>query len=238
MTNDLNKANVESAPKRRTWDALPAISTFLSSVVLGAVALWVNSTYSERQSIRAREAQEQQQKLNRVQTLVAFMPHLSSTSETREVALFGIAALGYPDLALKLTQLRKSDTPQSGPNVADAIMRNASASVPLQAPVDVSRPAKGTSDEIGWVYLGNYSGGQWSTQYLSFSSSTSPDSLVGQTHSVHAKTGALNVRVGMPTEQGEFLGITRTLPAGAKVRILEVHPWLTTGYIWARVGAA
>lgn len=234
--NDRSNANVESTSKRRTfWDVLPALSTFLSTVVLGVVALVVNSSYSERQSIRAREAQEQQHQLNRVQTLAAFMPHLSSTQETREAALFGISLLGYPDLAIRLAQLHKPDKPQSGRDVGDTIMREASASAPVRAsteePVPATQPA---IKEIGWVYLGNYSGGKWSTQYLDFASAA-PEKLVGQTY---ATTGPLNVRVGMPTEQGDFPRIIRALPPGERVRILELRPWLTTGYIWARVVAA
>ena len=236
--NDRSNANAESTSKRRTfWDVLPAISTFLSTVVLGVVALVVNSSYTERQSIRAQEAHEQQHQLNRVQTLAAFMPHLSSTQETREAALFGISLLGYPDLAIKLVQLQKTDKPRSGRDVGDAIMRAASASAPVRASTEEQVPAtQPATKEIGWVYLGDYSGGKWSTQYLDFASAA-PDKLVGQTHAVRAAT-PLNVRVGMPTEQGDFPKIIKALPSGERVRILEVRPWLTTGYIWARVSAA
>lgn len=227
----------DSASKGRTfWDVLPSISTFFSSVVLGIVALVVNASYNERQSIRAADAQEQQRQLNKVQTLVAFMPHLSSNPETREVALFGISALGYPDLAIKLTQLHAAGDPQSGREVADAIMRDAPASA--AAPVQPTPAPSAAASELGWVYLGDFSGERWTTQYLDFPATTPPKSLVDQTYAVRAATGALNVRTGMPTDQGEFPRTTRALPAGSRLRILEVHPWLTTGYIWARVAAA
>ena len=125
---------------------LPALSTFLSSIVLGVVALGVNWSYNECQSIRAQEAQDQQQQLSRVQTLATFMPHLSSSKlETRKAALFGIAALGYPDLAIQVTQLHKADEPKFGRDVGDAIMREASASASVRAsteePVSAIQPA-------------------------------------------------------------------------------------------------
>lgn len=236
---DDSKAYPQSQSRKRTfWDVLPALSAFLSSVVLGVVALFVNASYNERQSLRAQEAQNQQHLLNKAQTLVAFMPHLSSTPEMREVALFGISALGYPDLAIRLTQLRRKDEPESARNVADAIMREAPASVSASAtPAETVTSSKPTS-EIGWVYLGNYSAGTWSSQYLEFAKTASPDALIGQTFTVSGRTGALNVRVGMPTEQGEFLKVVKVLQPGQKVRILELHPWSSTGYMWARVAAA
>ena len=220
------------------WDVLPAISTFLSSVVLGIVALMVNASYSERQSLRAEEAQQQQRQLNQVQTLVAFMPHLSSsTPETREAALFGISALGYTDLALKLTTLHQGNDPQAGRQVADALMRDAPGSSE-PAPTTEPAPSGAAAKNIGWVYLGDYSDGRWTTRYLDFAPTATPASLQGRSFAVRSETGALNVRVGMPTDQGEFPRISRALAPGTSVQILEVRPWLTTGYQWARVGGA
>lgn len=217
------------------WDVLPAISTFLSSVVLGVVALMVNASYTERQSVRAEEAQKQQRQLNQVQTLVAFMPHLaSSTPETREAAMFGISALGYTDLALKLTTLRRGDDPQAGRQVADAIMRDAPGS-PDATATEQQTASPAAPRELGWIYLGDYSAERWTTRYLDFAGTVAPATLVGQTLPVRSETGALNVREGMPTEQGEFPRISRALSPGTPVRILEVRPWLTTGYQWARV---
>lgn len=221
------------------WDVLPAISTFLSSVVLGVVALMVNASYTERQSVRAEEAQKQQRQLNQVQTLVAFMPHLSSsTPETREAALFGISALGYTDLALKLTTLHQGGDPQASRQVADAIMRDAPGSSDTTAATPQAAPGAATTRDLGWIYLGDYSAGRWTTRYLDLAGNAAPTTLVGQTFAVRSETGALNVRVGMPTDQGEFPRISRALSPGTRVRILEVRPWLTTGYQWARVSGA
>jgi len=229
---------VTTSNVKSLWDVLPAISTFLSSVVLGVVALMVNASYTERQSVRAEEAQKQQRQLNQVQTLVAFMPHLSSaTPETREAALFGISALGYTDLALKLTTLHRADDPQAGRQVADAIMRDAPGSPDAPA-VEQQTPSAGTPSEMGWIYLGDYSAGRWATRYLDFAGTVEPTTLVGQTLPVRSETGALNVREGMPTEQGAFPRVSRALSAGTRVRILEVRPWLTTGYQWARVSGS
>ena len=154
-------AMTNETDRRTFWDVLPAISTFLSSVVLGIVALMVNTSYAERQSNRAQKAQDQQRTLNKVQTLVAFMPHLSSsTPETRETALFGISALGYSDLAIKLATLHQAADPRAGRKVADTFMRYAPGS-PEPAAEPASRQAAGSVAPagIGWIYLGDYSDG-------------------------------------------------------------------------------
>jgi len=225
---------VESGQKRDAWDVFTSVSAFMSSVVIAGAALWVNSTYNDRQQEMARSQAAEQHQLGKIQALAAFMPHLSADNPTREAALFGIAALGYSDLALKLTQLR-------GPgekDVADALMRTAPASAPLvAAPAPPDRPAGATQEELGWVYVGDYSGveNRWTTWYLEFDPTVRPSALDGRTLAVRRQTGALNLRRGMPTDQGEFPPVTRSLAPGTRVKILEIRPWLTTSYIWARV---
>lgn len=220
-------------PRRRDFfDVFTSVSAFLSSVVIAGVALWVNSTYNERQQDMARSQADQNYQLGRVQTLAAFMPHLSTGGPSREAALYGITALGYPDLAVKLTQLEGS----SERDVGDAIMRTAPAST---APAATRSPTQPAADrgELGWIYLGDYSSTdrRWTTSYLDFPVDASPADLVNRTLGVRERTGALNVRRGMPTDRGEFLPVTQVLQPNTRVRVLEVKPWLTTGYNWARV---
>ena len=178
------------------------------------------------------EFQQRQHQLARVEALATFMPHLSGTSETREVALFAITTLGYSDLAVRLAQLTADQ------DASDTIMRTASATIAPKSK-EIAR-TKTTVKELGWVYLGNYSTAdkEWKTHYLGFDKFASPDSLEGEKFEVRLETGALNVRYGMPTDSGEFPAVISVLRPGANLQVLEIKPWLTTGYTWARVALA
>ncbi len=208
------------------WEKLGGLSVFLSSVVIAGAGLIINSSYNERQSSREADAQQRQHELSKVQTLSTFMPYLSGTKETREAALYAITALGYPELSIRLGSFQKGETATS-----DNIMRAAPASV--AATVALPAPPAGR-EEPAWVYLGEFDGG-WKTRYLDFDTRLKPENLVGNSYAVRGETGAVNVRAGMPTDNGEFPRVARTLRSGAHVKILEVRQWLTTGYTWARI---
>ncbi len=218
------------------WDKVGVFSTFLSSVVIAIAALIVNSTLNARQQQRDNEARQQQHQLAKVQTLSSFMPHLSGTPESRETALYAIQALGYSDLATRLAQYTNSQT------AGDTIMRTAFPSTPVrqegevgaQAPLPAA-PQSSREGEIGWAYVGDYSDGTWRTRYLDFNVSELPTGLLSKVLRVRTETGALNVRAQMPNDNGEFSSVVAVLPPNAKIRILEVRQWSTTGYIWARV---
>jgi len=215
--------------ERDFWDKFGSVSVFLSTVVIAAAGLIVNSAYNERQSQRAAEAQEKQHQLTKVQTLSTFMPYLSGDKTKREAASFAITVLGYPELAVRLNQLR-----DEGSRTNDAIMRTAPASV---ASVSTQAETVVASDSIGWVYLGDYNteGSKWNTRYLSFDSGLKPEDLIGNTYEVPRETGAINLRMGMPMDSGEFPNVIKSLNPGVKLHLQEVKPWLTTGYTWARV---
>jgi hypothetical protein len=215
--------------ERDFWDKFGSVSVFMSSVVIATASLVVSSTYNERQSERAAEAQEKQHQLAKVQTLATFMPHLSGDKASREAASFAITALGYPELAVRLNQLRNE-----GSSTNDSIMRTAPASivsVPAQAESGVAK------ESIGWVYLGDYDIGKnkWNTRYLSFDPRLKPENLTGQSYEVRSETGSINLRLGMPTDNGEFPKVIRALKPKDRLYLQDVKQWLTTGYTWARV---
>ncbi len=227
-------AKDENTKAKDLWDKLGSLSVFLSSVVLGIAGLYINSTFNERESERAVETQKEQQQIAKVQTLSSFMPHLAAGKEMREAALFAIAVLGYPELAVKLNSLRNEDAATS-----DAIMRTAPASVASQLQEKQMRVFRmaAREEEIGWVYLGDYSssGGSWNSRYLSFDPNARPPDLVNRIYGVRNETGAINVRRGMPSDAGEFMRVDTVLPPGSKLKVLETRQWLSTGYTWARV---
>lgn len=49
------------------------------------------------------------------------------------------------------------------------------------------------------------------------------------------KTGALNVRIGMPDLVGQFPKVIDVLKPGSSVQISEVKEWYETGYKWAHI---
>lgn len=213
------------------WEGFKAISLFLSSVVLGFVALFVNSSFNERDSRRVDELERQRHSIAKVEALAVFMPHLSGGQQSREAALFGITALGYPELAIRLGGLTDDQT------ASNAIMRIAPESLGSRLDLPVAEPSAAAELGDGWVYLGDFSSakGTWKTQYLTFTKNLKPDQLQNDTFSVRRETGALNLRKGMPTATAEFRRIIKALQPDTKVKILEVKPWLTTGFMWARI---
>jgi hypothetical protein len=217
--------------KRDFWDKLSTFSIFLSSVVIGIAGLVINSSYNERESLRMKENAEKEHQIAKVQTLATFTPFLSGNKESKEAAVFAISILGYPELAIRISQLQQEDQKTS-----DAIMRSAPQSIAPQLVAQFS-PEKVLPKNTGWIYLGDYSveTGSWKTQYLNFDNREEPENLKNKSFAISRRTGAINVRAGMPTDAGEFLGIVKVLQPDLKVEVVEIKQWLTTGYTWAMV---
>jgi hypothetical protein len=168
-----------------------------------------------------------------MQTVERFIPHLTGTEESKKVALLALSSLGSPEFATRFAQLN----PSAGTEfAADVIMATASPAQQSQLPVPVSSTAAATGNE-GWAYLGHFerSTGNWRTKYFDFDRRAVPDSLQNLALQVSQETGALNVRVGMPTPDGRFAEIIDVLTPGSKATIHEVREWHSTGYMWARI---
>jgi GH24 family phage-related lysozyme (muramidase) len=83
------------APGKDAWDKFAAISTFLSSVIIAAVAAWFTHQYDK-----------QQLNVNELTILEKFIPHLASNnSEEQKVAIVEISALGDTTVAVQLAKL-------------------------------------------------------------------------------------------------------------------------------------
>jgi len=89
--------------------------------------------------------------------------------------------------------------------------------------------------KTGWVYLGQYNRGEkiWENAYFYFDKRIDPKVLVGQKIRVSAES--INIRSGIPTPEGRFLGVTDVLNNGASVEITEIQEWRNTGYMWAHI---
>lgn len=88
------------------WERMASISTFVGSVVLGAVALMFNSVYSEQQA-RQSEAQfdlekhkfENEQETQRRTTLTAIIPDLLGADQTKRQGAQALLLEFYPNEA-------------------------------------------------------------------------------------------------------------------------------------------
>ena len=95
----------------------------------------------------------------------------------------------------------------------------------------------------GWAYLGYWDGDAkaWTTRYFDFDSSAAPSSLAGKELVVSKRTGAINVRRGVPDIDGKNRPVQAVLRAGTKVKTAAVWSWKDgandTGYLWAQIAA-
>jgi hypothetical protein len=238
--------------KKDIWDRLTPVSTFISSVILGVVGLWFTHSYNERQAtIQEHESQQEQEnkkhqaRILEMQAVEKFMPYLTGEDEERKrVALLVITELASPGFA---TQFAKLNPSQGAQEATDRIMAAAVSPVQARPASDVSSKAAQAAPASpgsavqsrtgGWVYVGHYVAqeGRWRTWYFDFPPDTDPASLPSSTLAVRPQTGSINVRVGMPTDSGEFPRVRQVLRPGSTVKVRSVREWSYTGYIWAEV---
>lgn len=224
--------SLKNNKKKDIWDRLPVISTFLSTVVIAAFGSYFTYTYNERQGIRDTQTEQYKTKILEMQTIEKFIPHLTKNEKSKEYALIAITILGNPELATKFAQL----SPSEGSELAtDMIMRSAPASDQRMLP-DLFKAA-GIGGKLGWAYVGHFieSKSLWNTRYFDIGPNTNPNSLKGEILTVSEKTGALNIREGMPTITGSFKPVIGVLKPRSKAKIIEVEEWLASGYIWAKI---
>lgn len=242
----------QGVKKKDFWDRLAPASTFISSVVLGIAGLWFTHSYNEsqaqiadRQNQQDQETKKHQARILEMQTVEKFIPYLTTDDERKkEVALLVITTLGSPEFATQFAKLNPSTGTQAA---ADRIMATAASpnstgsltSVVAKVSPLTTNAANTVANKqtVGWVYLGHFVGSahKWETMYFDMPPSTEPFSLTSSTLTVRLQTGNINVRVGMPTESGEFLNVKEILKPGSQVKVRTVKEWSSTGYMWAEV---
>lgn len=230
--------------KKDFWDRLAPASAFISSVVLGVAGLWFTKSYNDRQaqiaevqSQRDQENKRHQARVLEMQAVEKFLPYLTADDERKkEVALLVITTLGSPEFATQFAKLNPSKGTQAA---ADRIMASATAAGPGSSPAVVAARTTTPSHAraVGWVYLGHFVAAErrWETRYFDFPASADPVSLVSTSLAVRTQTGSINVRAGMPTDAGEFLGVRQVLKPGSEVKVRAVREWSASGYMWAEI---
>jgi hypothetical protein len=215
------------------WDKFHSVSTFSSGVLIALIGLYFTHSYNERQSEREANMQAQNIKLQEMQTAEKYIPYLArGNEEERKAAVIMIRHLASEKLAIAVVEAYPSKGTREAGNI---IMVSASPAeqhkemVKTTAPISVKEATR-----KGWVYLGDYSvaTGEWTTRYFEFGARTKPEILKGRVLKTKA---AQNVRTYMPSPEAVFGKVIDILDAGSEVRVHEVRPWSTTGFMWARV---
>lgn len=109
-----------------------------------------------------------------------------------------------------------------------------------------SRSPAGQSTTRGWVYLGSWrtlpdSRSFWETSYFALPSAdnlgeTSPAALEGRELVIPRRVGDVNFRQDMPSPEGRFGAVRRTLAPGTRVKVLAAPKmWQQTSFCWAQV---
>ncbi len=247
----LEELKSQRSKKKDVWDRLGPISTFISSVVLGVAGLWFTYSYNmaqtannERQISLNQETRRNEARVLEMQAVEKFIPYLTTEDEKKkEVALLVITTLGSPEFATQFAKLNPSKGTQAA---ADRIMASAQTSNQVELPQSVtarpasSQPQPGVAQAVtksGWVYLGHYVAEErrWETWYFEFGNAVDPSTFPASVLTVRERTGAINVRIGMPSPAGEFQRVRDVLKPPSQVKVRSVKEWSSTGYMWAEV---
>lgn len=234
--------------EKDTWDKFHSVSGFISGVLIAAIGLFFTLKYDVRQKERDANLQEQQVRILELSTMEKYIEYLVGNDEgKKEAAVLMIKELANKRLALAVYKAYPKS--KGIKKAGDTIMTSTDqVDLPPKTLTSVERIGPETESKKGWAYLGDFSSsdGKWITRYFDFRPNKEPKTLEGETWKVRtekvrtetgafALTGALNVREGMPTSSGEFLKVIDVLEAGSYVKIHEVTPWTSTGFMWARI---
>ncbi len=209
----MNRNDDGKTKRNNKWQLWIAVATTAIAAV-GAIATWA---YNEQQS-RFRE----------IETVEKFFPHLVSTDRrlSNMAKLTVKNLLSDPELADRLIQAAVEVTSDDAATKPELTSKELGERRAARAP---------TATIEGWAYLGNYIDGNWQTRYFDFSANADPQQFVTHTLRVREVTGALNLRLNMPTPEGTFPPVIDVLEPGTEVRLLEVQRWQSSSYMWGRV---
>jgi hypothetical protein len=228
---------------KKSWlDVLSSLSPLLSGVLIAAVGTAATIWYNGRQM-----------HINHLNSLDKYRPYVTSENPVERV--FGYRAFADLDeeefvielIAAKndsaginvlttIVEKEEGKTSQKAESAANEIMASAISAEQQETPEPVLTTTKVSAKE-GWAYLGHYvkSNNEWKTRYFDFGPDIKPSSFIKEWLKVREQTGALNIRVGMPTATGKFLKVIDVLKPGSEVMVHEVKEWYSTGYMWAKI---
>jgi len=82
--------------------------------------------------------------------------------------------------------------------------------------------------KTGWLYLGEFSDGNWTNKHFNFSKTQDPGKLNGKI--IQLTSQSINVRTKKLTGD-----IVKILKKGEKVKIIKVQNYPFTDYVWAEI---
>jgi hypothetical protein len=87
-------SNANPKPSKDVWDKLGAVAPIISGVLMFAVGGWFTFTYNQ-----------QQLKLQELQTIEKFIPHLMGSDQSKRAAILAINQLTNPELASRFAEI-------------------------------------------------------------------------------------------------------------------------------------
>ncbi len=90
--------NLQAKQKKDVWDQLTAISPILSAILIASIGAYFTYSYNQ-----------QQLKLQEMQTIERFIPHLTGTEKSKRLAILAISSLANAQLAGKVASIFASE---------------------------------------------------------------------------------------------------------------------------------
>lgn len=236
---------MEGSKPKDGWDKLDIFAKVvigIATLALAGMGWYFTNQFNQRQLDQQMMQVEknaftsdQQTRMMELQTVESFFEHLlSDIDEEREAALETIKELNNQPLYTRLNNIFGTKKTKADVNRMMASDFVSQTQVPVKPVLPVVKPPADKSR--GWAYLGSYTDqGKWETQYFSDIGIRSPLKLSGQELTVSGITGDLNIRENMPDQSARFFDVIDVISPGAKVTVLDVKEWDSSGYWWAEI---
>jgi hypothetical protein len=224
--------------KVNKWEKVKTFSTIISSLIIGVSGILI--TYYLGIQKAAQDEQQFRIELNdRKDTESMKYYELLGSKDPikRRTAEF---ALTYYERANWIIDWNRKDSSFEKSATHDELMASNLESITSVSNTELKTESEKTLNNTqvdrkkeGWVYIGDYEESKWITRYYNFKLDTKPEKLLNSRLNPLYKRSP--IRSFMPSNEGSFGKVIGFLDANASVIILEVAPWSSTGYYWAKV---
>ncbi len=216
--------------------------TGIVATILAAYGLIIQQhqqTQDELLKEQQQHVQEQETQASKAKVILDFMPALADSQDApkAKIALQAIEKFIDIDFAKNVTLIVNSPALKEGlTSIQDTIQAKL---VPVPTTAVAAAPA---AQVTGWVYLGNYTSGAWTSRYFNNENQAglqTPQELAAgkPTIGVRAETGAVNLRPQPPSSGTRLTptAVVSEIRARDKLKIQEVQAVPGTTFWWAHV---
>ena len=208
------------------WDKFSVASSFLSGFIAVVIGGLFTFYYHQKDEIIRKE----QNRISEMEVTRKFIEPLTGKDEkAKEFAILSMRKFANPELAMYWVKAAPSEGTKRAGGIIMATSQPDSPKTKPQPQVT----ATSSASEQGWVYIGEFTDGNWKKPYFNVNT-VKPENLI---HSQLKATGTVNIRSGMVTDDGVFQPVISSLSAGKTIKVDEVKDWQDTGYIWAKISA-